>query len=81
MGGQVRKEKAQTQMGRAADSQNPHSGAALGPRRPPPGAAPQAQDTGVSQSPALAEAASPAAVKEKKNPCQVLLWLIHLSES
>lgn len=41
----------------------------------------QAQDTGVSQSRALAEAASLAAVKEKKNPCQVLLWVTHLSES
>lgn len=36
MGGQVRNEKAQTHMGRAADSQNPQSGAAPGPRRPPP---------------------------------------------
>lgn len=43
-------------------------------------AAPQTQDTGVSQSRAPAEAGSLAAVKEKKNPCQVLLWVTHLSE-
>lgn len=70
MGGQVRNEKAQTHMGRAAGSQGLPSGAAPGQGGHLPVAAPQAQDTRVSGSPALAEAASPVATK-KKNSCQV----------
>lgn len=70
MGGQVRNEKAQTHMGRAASSQNPHSGVAPSQGGHLPVAAPQAQDTRVSGSQPWQTAASPAATQEK-NSCQV----------